>query len=320
MPKVLAALSLIVVLAGNAAAEAKVWKIGYVNWFGPQNRNVVEVLRQGLATLGYNEGRNLEIEAYFTDGDRARTREVLAKLVQEPVDLLVVSATPAIQLAKETTQTIPIVMAASADALATGLVPNLSHPGGNITGLSILAPDLAGKRLQLLRDMRPGLREIAFLASSKDPNAATFIRQTKAAAAQIGIGLSVRPIDGPAGIDEELFDAMQHDRVEAVVVQPIFTSYHKKIVEIATKHRLAVVSDFSDFPEDGGLLSYGVERTWIARRAPYYIDKILKGAKPAELPVEQPTEFQLVINMRAAKALGWAIPESVLLRADRVIE
>ena len=318
MSKALAALIAIAVLSGGAAAaEAKVWKIAYVSWDRSWN---IDPLRQGLAKLGYVEGRNIEIESYFTDGDRARTREVIAKLVKEPVDLLIVNATPAIQIAKETTQTIPIVMAATADALATGLVASLSHPGGNITGLSMLMPDLAGKRLQLLHDIRPSLRSIAFLASSRDPNAATFIRQTREAAAQIGIGLSVRSIDSPAGIDDKLFAAMQHDGVEAVIVQPIFTSHHKQIVELATEHRLAVVADFPQFPEDGGLLSYGAVLGWGQRRAPSYIDKILKGAKPADLPIEQPTEFQLVINLRAAKALGWTVPQSVLMRADRVIE
>jgi putative tryptophan/tyrosine transport system substrate-binding protein len=191
-----------------------------VSWQAPTR---AEDLRQGLRELGYVEGKNIEIEVHFVDGDLERTKSVIRTLTQKGVDILVVRATPTAHIAKEMTRTIPIVMQVS-DPLATGLVESLSHPGGNLTGVSNSGPDLAGKRLEILREIRPGIRTVAFLGSSKDPNGATFARETQAAADQIGLNVLVRLVDSADALDESDFQAMQRHGVEAVIVQPIFTN------------------------------------------------------------------------------------------------
>jgi putative tryptophan/tyrosine transport system substrate-binding protein len=208
----------------------------------------------------------------------------------------------------------------SANALATGLVPSLSHPGGNLTGVSLLLTDTAGKRLEFLRQIEPGLRAAAFLGSSKDPNTATFVNQTQMAADQMGIKLAVTLIDGPQAIEQPTFEAMKVDGVEAIIAQPIFTGYQDEIVAMAMKDRLPVISDWAVFANAGALFTYGARQAALMQRTAYYVDRILKGAKPADLPVEQPTEFELVINLKTAKALGLTVPQSLLALADDVIE
>ena len=251
----------------GTAQESKLALIGYVNWFGPAFGQMnLDALREGLHDLDYAEGRNIAIESYFTDGDRERTREVFRKLVGKPVDILVACATPAAQLAKEATQTIPIVMAPVADPLATGLVQSLAHPGGNLTGLTGRNPDLEGKVLQFLREIDPGIRAISFLGSTKDPNTKTFVRETQAAADRIGLDLMVRLVDGPEVIDEAIFAAMKRNGVKAVVVQPIFTGHQKTIVPLAMKQKLAVVANYPAFAEAGGLLSYGFDNDFTELR------------------------------------------------------
>jgi putative tryptophan/tyrosine transport system substrate-binding protein len=306
-------------LASPAAAELKKPRIGLLSWLTPTGTPALDQFRDGMQRFGYVEGKNYEIEAYFTGGNRELTREIARKFVQEPVDILVVIATPAVQIAKEATHTIPIVMQSS-DALATGLVPSLSHPGGNLTGLSLLMTDLAGKRLELLHAIRPDLHSVAFLGSTKDPQTSTFVRETQAAASRLGVALSVRLVDGPAAIDQALFDGMKSDGNEAVIVSPIFFGAQDRIVAMAMKARLPVIADFAAFAEVGALLSYGMGLPTIFQRTAYYVDRILKGAKPADLPIEQPTEFELVINARTARELGWTIPQDVAIQADRVLE
>jgi putative tryptophan/tyrosine transport system substrate-binding protein len=208
----------------------------------------------------------------------------------------------------------------TANALATGLVPSLSRPGGNLTGVSLLLTDLAGKKLELLRDIRPTLHAICFLGSTKDPNAATFVRETQAAADHLGVVLSVRLIDSPDAIGQPIFDAMKADGSEAVIVQPIFAGYQDEIVLLAKKSNLAVIADWGFFAEAGALLTYGAPYAALTRRLAYYVDRIVKGTPPADLPIEQPTEFELVVNTHTAAELGWTIPQSVLIRADRVID
>jgi putative ABC transport system substrate-binding protein len=301
------------------AQQSKIVNLGFVTWLAPAMRMRLDDLHEGLRAFGYVEGKNLKVESYFTDGNRQYTQEVIRALVDKPVDVLVVWQTPAAQIAKETTRTIPIVMLVS-DPLATGLVPSLARPGGNLTGVSNSGPDLAGKRLELLREIKPSVRTVAFLGSSMDPNGPTFARETKAAADKIGLNLVTRLIDGPAAIDEALFAAMKRDMVEAVVIQPVFTGQRDKIVDLAKKSGLPVISDFPPFAEAGALFSFGVDDAAQLRRTAYYVDRILKGAKPADLPIEQPTKFQLVINAITANALGWPIPPILLARADKVIE
>jgi putative ABC transport system substrate-binding protein len=316
-----AALCVLLLLSTMAAAQQpKIVKLGYVSWFAPTTARDVDQLRQGLRELGYAEGRNFEIEAHFTDGDREKTREALKSMVDRGFDFLIVSATPAAHLAKELTGKIPIVMSPVSDPVATGLVQSFANPGGNLTGMAMVGPDLAGKRLELLREIKPDIGTVAFLGSTRDPNTATFVRGTRTAADKIGIKLIEKMIDGPDVIDEALFQALKREGAEAVVVQPIFLGNEAKIVPPAMKAGLPVVSDYLPFVEAGALLTFGVDRDGQSRRAAYFIDRILKGASPAELPIEQPTSFKLGVNAVTAKALGWSIPPSLLFRADVVIE
>jgi putative tryptophan/tyrosine transport system substrate-binding protein len=302
-----------------AHADEKKAKIGFVDWFPPSMRADLDHFREGMTQFGYIEGKNYEVEAYFTAGSPALTRDIVDRLVKEPVDSIVAVATPAVHIAKEATQTIPIVMA-SANALATGLVPSLAHPGGNLTGVSLLMTDLAGKRLEFLREIRPSLQKVAFLGTSKDPNTATFIRETQTAADRLGVALSVPPVDGPEAIDQALFDAIKQEGCEAVIVQPIFSGYQDRIVPMAMRDGLPVVADFSFFADAGALLTYGTNQTALIRRMAYYVDRILKGANPGDLPVEQPTEFELIVNRRTAAKFGWTVPRDLLVLANRVIE
>lgn len=315
----------LLVLLGAAAslslpvsAAEKLTKIGFISWF-PESSANLDKFREGIAQFSYIEGRNYALDAHFAGGDPQIARNAVRTFVDEPVDVIVATATPAVHIAKDATSTIPIVMY-TANALATGLVPSLSHPGGNTTGVSLLMTDLAGKRLDLLRRMRPSLRVVGFLGSTRDPNGVTFAHETQAAADQLGIALAIRMVDGPQAIDQAIFDQLKQQGCEAVIVQPIFTGFQDKIVPMAMQDGLPVVSDWADFTDAGGLLSYGAKRGALMRRTAYYIDRILKGAKPADLPIEQPEEFELVVNARTAAQLGWTIPPDLLVRADRVIE
>ena len=306
-------------LASPAAADDKKAKIGFLSWFPPTMNVDLDHFREGMQQFGYVDGKNYEVEAYFTGGNREMTQDVARKLVQEPVDVLLAVATPAIHIANASTHTIPIVML-TANALATGLVSSLSRPGGNLTGVSLLMTDLAGKRLERLREIKPSLHAIAFLGSSRDPNTATFVRETQTAADQLGIVLSVKLVDGPASINQAIFDTMKRDGSEAVIVQPIFAGYHNNIITMAMGSRLPVISDWAFFAEAGALLTYGANEADLMRRTAYYVDRILKGANPADLPIEQPTNFELVINLKTAKALGLDVPATLLATADQVIE
>ena len=313
-------LFLVGLCTATAGQEARKVRVGFLAWSSPQMMYRVDALRQGLADLGYVEGRNLDLQFAFTDGNAELTREVARKFAQMPVDVMVVAATPAIHIAKEATQTIPIVMAPVSDPVATGLVKSWSQPGGNITGVSMVGPDLAGKRLELLREINPGLRTVAFLGSSKDANAKTFVGATQAAADRVGLKLVVRMLGGPEEIDTALFEAMKREGVEAVVVQPIFTGQAGRIVPLAAASGLAVVSDLAVFAEAGALFTYGIDDPALLRRAAYYVDRIVKGDNPGELPIEQPARFTLTINLKTAKALGLEVPLSLLARADEVKE
>jgi putative ABC transport system substrate-binding protein len=306
-------------LATATNAAGKILKIGFLSWFPPTMAVDLGHFRDGMQQFGYSDGRDYTVEAHFVGGDPALARTAAEKLVREPVDILIVEATPAIHIARAATATIPIVME-TANALATGLVSSLAHPGSNITGVSLLMTDLAGKRLSLLREMRPGLSAVAFLGSTRDPNARTFVRETEDAAKQLGIRLAVRLVDGPDAIDEATFDAMKKEGDEAVIIQPIFTGYQDKIVPLAMNAGLPIVSDWAVFADAGALFSYGASQGALVKRLGYYVDRIVKGARPGDLPIEQPEQFEFVVNARTAARLGWPIPAVFRLRADRVIE
>ena len=305
-------------MAQPAFAGGQKPKIGYLSWFPESMKGDLDRFREGMEKVGYTES-DYEIEGHFTGGNPRLTRDIARKLAEEPVDIFVVVATPAIHIVKSATQTIPIVMY-TANALATGLVPSLSHPGGNLTGVSLLLTDTAGKRLDLLRQIEPSLHTAAFLGSSKDPNTVNFVKETQAAADKLGIKLAVKLIDGPQALGQTIFEAMKADGSQAIIAQPIFIGYQDEIVAMAMKDQLPVISDWSAFAKAGALFTYGARQAAGMRRTAYYVNRILKGAKPADLPIEQPTEFELVVNVKTAKALGLNVPQSLLARADDVIE
>ena len=311
-----AALSVPAVAQAQAGRRARV---GFVSWFPPTETGQIDPLREGLRELGWAEGRNLELEVHFTNGSADRTREVILQLQQRAVQVLVVRATPAAHLAKELVRQIPIVMLVS-DPLATGLVHSLGRPDSNVTGLSLQGPDLAGKRLEYLRSMMPGVRKVAFLGAANDPNVSTFVRETQAAANLIGVELTVRLVPGVQGFAEGDVKELAAQGVQALLVQPIFTGQHERIVALAMKQRIAVISNYEVFAKAGGVLTLGPDDAAITRRASYYVHRLLNGARPGDLPVEQPSRFTLAINRASARSLGLTVPPSLLMSADTVFE
>jgi putative ABC transport system substrate-binding protein len=301
------------------AQQGKTIRIGFVSFQSGTVAGSVEYLREGLRDLGYVGSKSIEIEPHFTEGDRQRTREVIHSLVQKNVDVLVVWTSTAIQIAKEVTQSVPVVMIIAADPVAAGFVNSLSKPGGNLTGVSLSGAALAGKRLELLREIIPSIQTVGYLAG-QTAGTTQFLGETRENAAKIGIKIVSQSVAGAQNIDAALFERMKRDGAEAIVVQPILTGFRDRIIVLATVARLPIISDYPVWPESGALASLGVDQNAHIRRAAYYVDRILKGAKPAELPVEQPTKFELVINLKSAKAIGIDVPPLLLARADKVIE
>lgn len=305
----------------TALAQQGRKKIGFVSWSGREGGSGwAEQFRKGLRDLGYVEGRDVAVEDHFTEGDRERTRAVVRELVQDKADVLVVVSTPAIAAAKEEAGSVPIVMASVSDPIAAGFAQSLSRPGGNLTGRTMLGPELAGKRIDMIREIRPGLRTVAFLGSSSDVNTIRFVRAMRDETDRSGLTLVVHLVEGPTAINAGLFEAMRREGAEAVIVQPIFGSHHSRIVPLADDAGLPIVADFPTFAAAGAVLTYGIDQDANMRRAAYFVDRIFKGASPADLPIEQPTEMKLAINLAAAKRFGWSIPPALLARADEVIE
>jgi putative tryptophan/tyrosine transport system substrate-binding protein len=305
-------------LAAGAQSERKIPHIGYLaNPSGP----TVDAFRQGLRELGYVEGQNIILEYRWAEGRIDQFPALAAQLVQLKVDLIVVSSTPAALAAKQATATIPIVMTVGADPVGSGLVASLRRPGGNVTGLSNLAEDLIAKLVELLKAAIPRVSRVAVLANPRNQVHPTFLRGVDAAARALNVQLFPMKARDPAEFDGA-FSAMVRERVGALIVlpDPTFVSARKEIVDLAAKKRLPAIYGFREFADAGGLMAYGVNLADNFRRAARYVDKILKGAKPADLPVEQPTRFELVINLKTARALGLTIPQSVLARADHVIQ
>jgi putative ABC transport system substrate-binding protein len=301
------------------ASGDKVPGIAVVSLHAPALAADVDGIREELKKLGYAEGKTIEIESYFTNGDKQRTRNVLKALIDKQIDIIVPWTTATVQIAMEMTQTIPLVMIAS-DPVQAKLVQSLSRPGGNVTGVSMSGPDLAGKRLELLREFIPGIQSVAFLSFAPSPGAAAFVRESKEAADKIGMKLFVQSIDRPDQLDEILFSGLKAEGAQALVVQPFFTGHAEKIAQLCLKSGIPLISDYPTFAHAGALASLGVDLSKRVRRTAYFIDRILKGAKPADLPVEQPTEFELAVNVKTAKALGIVVPTTLLARADDVIE
>jgi putative ABC transport system substrate-binding protein len=280
-----------------------------------------EAFRQGLRELGYVEGESVFIEYQFADGRPDHLPALAAELVRLKVSVIVTEGTTATRVAKEATSAVPIVMAQDPDPVGTGFVASLARPGGNITGLSNLRPDLGGKRLELLKETVSRLARVAVLGTSTTPGTLQTLRATELAASALGVQLQYADVLGPKDIETAL-RAASRGRVDAVLVlaSPILLSHRTQVADLAAENRLPAMYYTTEFVRDGGLMSYGVSATDLFRRAATYVDKILKGAKPADLPIEQPTKFELVINLRTAKALGLTIPPAVLARADEVIQ
>jgi putative tryptophan/tyrosine transport system substrate-binding protein len=308
-----------------AIAEAqqpkKVPRIGYLS-FASQPGLREEAFIQGLRDLGWVAGQSISIEYRWAAGNVDRLPTLAEELVRLKVDVIVAGATPVIQAAKNATSTIPIVMPSAADPVGMGLVASLARPGGNVTGMSAIMPELAGKRLELLREIVPKLSRVAFLAYGPGPGHRLFVKEAQDAAQSFRMRFQSLVLRGPEEI-EGAFSAIAKEGSGALIIQPVLISplgHGTRITELALKHRVPTVSDGFGFAETGGLMFYGPDTATMHRRAAIYVDKILKGAKPGDLPVEQPTKFELVINLNTAKQIGLTIPPNVLARADRVIK
>jgi putative tryptophan/tyrosine transport system substrate-binding protein len=273
--------------------------------------------RQGLRDLGYVEGQNIRFEFRSAEGHLDRLPELAAELVHLKVDIIVTWFTPTALAAKQATHEIPIVMAETGDPIGTGLVASLPRPGGNVTGMASVAAELAGKSVQLIRDMLPSARRVTALANATDPFSKPFLEQIKLGGEATGTTINVIGVSNTEEF-ESAFAGMEQDRPDAVIVQPSLPS--KRAAELALKHRVPAVSVPRWFAEEGGLMSYSAKYDELFRKAAVYVDKILKGTQPADLPVEQPTHFELIINLKTARALGLEIPPTLLGRAEEVIE
>jgi putative ABC transport system substrate-binding protein len=311
--------------AAEAQQAAKVPRIGYLAANLAANRHLHEAFLQGLRDLGYVEGRNVVIEHRSAEGKLVeRLPALAAELVALKVDVILAGGTPQALAAKQVTRTLPIVFAAHADPVGSGLVTSLARPGGNVTGLSLLAPELVGKRLEQLKQAVPGVNRVAVLwepGAYVERTERDILKETEVAARALGVRLQFVEARGPADFDRAFSD-MTRARAGALTVLPstMFIIERRRLVDLAAKNRLPAVYTSREYVDAGGLMAYGPSIADLFRRAATYVDRILKGAKAGDLPVEQPTKFELVINLKAAKALALTIPPSLLQRADEVIQ
>ena len=306
----------------QAQQPKKVPRIGYLP-SGPISERVHlwDAFRQGMRELGYVEGQNITLVFPSAEVTPERLPHLAAELVSLKVDVIVAAGTPAVQAAKEATKTIPIVTPITTEPLETGLVASLARPGGNITGLSYMSSDLSGKRLELLREVVPGVSRIAVLSNPSSATVPPMMRKTEVAARALGVQLQRLEVHGPDDF-ERIFQAATKERAGALITldDAFAFTQRTRIVKLATKNRLPAIYGFREFVEVGGLMSYAANLSDMYRRAATYVDKILKGTKPADLPVEQPMKFELVINLKTAEQIGLTIPPNVLVRADKVIK
>ena len=309
-------------LGADAQQPAKVARIGHL---GTADRvaagHLLEAFRQGLRELGWVEGKNIAIEVRYAEGRYERLPDLAAELVRLKVDVIVAAGTQAALAAKQATSTIPIVMAAVGDPVATGLVASLARPGGNLTGPSLMLPELIGKQLELLKEVVPKVSRVAVLWNSANPLGPPQMREAEGAARALRVRLQLLDVRDPNDFDTA-FAAMTKERAGALLVIPdvVFVTHRARVADLAAKSRLPAVYWTRELVEAGGLMAYGANIPDMYRRAATYVDKILKGTKPGDLPIEQPTRFELVINLKTAKALGLTIPQSLRLRADQVIQ
>lgn len=305
----------IVAFPRSAGAQTRVPTIGVLVPANPEP--FWTKLQAGLRELGYVEGKNVRFEFRSADGKPDRLDALADELVRLKVDLIVVRLTPAAFAARKATATLPIVMASVADPVGTGLVASLSRPGGNITGLSGTTAELGAKILELIREMSPAARRAGVLVNAADPFSKTFVEQVERGGQSLGIAIQPRIVEGAAGF-ETAIKAMVTEHADAIVVQPSLP--FKAAIDLALENKLISISPFRAFADAGGLMSYSANENDIYRNVAMYVDRVLKGAKPSELPVLQPTRYELVINLKTAKALGIVVPPALLARADEVIE
>jgi putative ABC transport system substrate-binding protein len=315
---------LAVPLTAEAQQAASIPRAGFLSPSSLSDSRTVryfQAFRQGLRELGYVEGQNIAIESRWAEGKYNRLPGLAAELVRLNIAVIVTYGGVATEAARQATRTIPIVMAVVQEAVATGLVSSLARPGGNITGLSSMSPELVEKQLQILKEVIPKLSRVALLGNPAQNAHALQVRHAQDAARLLGVDLQVLEARDPSENDKA-FAAITTERINAVIIlgDAMLLDHRTHIASLATRGRLPIISALSPHAEAGGLMAYGPNISDTFRRAATYVDKILKGAKPGELPIEQPTKFELVINLKTAKALGLTIPPSILLRADQVIE
>jgi ABC-type uncharacterized transport system substrate-binding protein len=309
-------------LGTRAQQPGKMYRIGFLgNSTAALEGSLVGSLREGLRDLGYVEGQNILIEYRWAEGQYEQFPALIAELLAQRVEVIVTAGTPASLAVKNATTSVPLVMVAVGDPVTTGLVASLARPGGNITGLTSTSEELDGKRLELLREVIPKLSHVAVFWNPENPTLLTSLKEMRAAAQVLGIKVQVLEVRTPADL-EETFKAIVRERPGALLVMGdrLFLHNRQRIMDFATKQRLPVVPGHPELVEAGGLMSYGASYPGMHRRAAYFVDRILKGAKPADLPVERPVKFELVLNLKAAKTLGLEVPPQLIARADEVIE
>jgi len=308
-------------LAARAQQAGKVYRIGVFTQGAPLMSKTWSIFIDGLNELGWTEGKNIAFEPRYAENDLARLPELAAELVRLNVDVILAFGTLAPLAAKRASATIPIVLANAGDPLRSGLVVSLAQPGGNVTGMSLMAPDLGGKRLELLKELLPRLSRVAVIWNAANPYSALVFEETRGAAKTLAIELQSLEVRGPDDLGVVL-DSAGRKRADALVTveDPLTFNHRKQIADSCAKNRLPAIYGLREYADAGGLMAYGASQDDLLRRAVGYVNKILKGVKPADLPVQQPTKFELIINLKTAKALGLEIPPTLLARADEVIE
>ena len=325
---VLSILFVVVLLAAAVIAEAqqpkKIPVAGFVVGGSPSSsftQSNIDAFRQGLRDLGYIEEKNIIIEYRYTEGREDRLSDLAAELIRSKVDIIVTGSTIVVRAAMQLTGTIPIVMAGTGDPVATGLIASLARPGGNVTGLSALGPELTTKQLELLKEAFPQVSRVLLLYNGANASTVAALKETEVAASVLGVQLQASDVRVANDI-EPAFSAATRQRANALLVlrEGVYQTNATRIVSLAAQRKLPAIYPIQRYVEVGGLMSYGISTRDLYRRVAVYVDKILKGAKPADLPVEQPTKFEFVINLKAAKQIGLTIPPNVLVRADKVIK
>jgi putative ABC transport system substrate-binding protein len=308
-------------LAARAQQSAKVYRIGFLSAGAQVRSQLWPIFVNGLREFGWIEGRNIVFDRRYADNSLDRLSELATELVRLDVDVIVAVGTLAPLAAKRATASIPIVMMNAGDPVGSGLVASLARPGGNVTGMSLMAPDLGGKRLELLKEVVPHLSRVAIIWNAVNPYSALVFGETQSAAKKLTIELQSLEVRAPGDFDGALATTMQK-RVDALVIveDPLTFNHLEKVAEFCADNRLAAIYGLREFADAGGLMTYGASQADLFRRSVVLVDKILRGVKPSDLPVQQPTKFELVINLKTAKALGLTVPETLLARADEVIE